>query len=869
MVARGRSKSIVQKIAADVPSYNEDHLNLGDSRPSTPTASTYKLTKSKSLIELNGIKHDEEEDQTTLLDYPLNAQQSDKIWSTYIDSYNYDCLLSFQDINCINNLHIDNVLNFQNSCAINQVQIKGFMDETDDILNQIHSLLTKYDQISHETIDFDQESSHLLNQQNSYQQKYTQIENYLRHFENLDAITRNLSKSGNHLLNQRRDFFINTILRDLDESIEFIRLHPKFKDIELYDNRFNQCLTRSLTLIKNYLISELKGIYDGLNKKLQDDSKRLTIDLLIFNEFNEYLKFNDDGFKDFINEIIIRIQINREYQGLLNDILNNYFRIRANLLRQYIPKHLTFNKKSQDNIVQLCQDQISFFKKVIEREFTLFKRFFVVENSHVPSFVIEEFYSHLKDILEPLYDNLRQLILREINISKLCQLTSLLQKYYEFEDDNDSLHSGGGGGNSSTLPSINYGELFQPILDDVQQRLIFRTQIYVDDKLMKYKPKPEDLKVGNRKKSKSSSKVSESTETPVEIIDALEADYPDNLFPDVYLPLAKALTLLSSIYELINSVVFDDLAHYIVHACIILLKGEFYKLSITFLGTIDAQLEYIKNLIVLKTQINNFDIQYTRNDYTIDFTSGLSDIWHIFRSKSLDRNTLLEVAYKTVPKVVSNMIDANYEIELELNNAVTFFIDTCSRDICEPLSSTSKDKILTEAKDINSKFKHNLLVKIPQLYKQTKIYIDNPNIIEYLMNSLTNLIVLTYENDFYKIITDGLSKIEIKDEIDDIMEVDTLFGFINELVINLYEPASLQEQVISSPIQFNEDILDDLTIDDIRNNTRTPDPDILDPIVVSPIIAPTDDSLIESTIVAEPLSPPPVNNGHDIQPDNN
>ena len=38
--------------------------------------------------------------------------------------------------------------------------------------------------------------------------------------------------------------------------------------------------------------------------------------------------------------------------------------------------------------------------------------------------------------MEPLYDAERLLVLKELNIGSLCQLTTLLQKYYEFDDGN-------------------------------------------------------------------------------------------------------------------------------------------------------------------------------------------------------------------------------------------------------------------------------------------------------------------------------------------------------------------------------------------------------------------------------------------------
>ena len=286
----------------------------------------------------------------------------------------------------------------------------------------------------------------------------------------------------------------------------------------------------------------------------------------------------------------------------------------------------------------------------------------------------DEFYAFLKNVLDPLYDGIRLWVLKEVNISSLCQMTTLLQKYYEFEDGDDpngSLVDTQSYFGIAQLDTIKYGVLFQPLLDDTQNRLIFRIQNYIDTKLMKYKPSPVDLKIGHKKHSKT------------KVTNPLDVDYEENLFPDVYLPLAKAMTILSNIYELISSAVFDDIAHYIVHACIVLLKGEYSKLIVAHLGVIEGKLSYLHNLIILRNQIKNFDIHLARNDYTIDFTSGITDIWNLLRRKSTEQRHegFFEIAKKTVPKVINNMIDANHEIEVELSLAVSEFLTHCSNDV--------------------------------------------------------------------------------------------------------------------------------------------------------------------------------------------
>ncbi|ABN65790.2 predicted protein [Scheffersomyces stipitis CBS 6054] len=826
---RGRSKSIVQKIAVDVPKYQEDNLNLGTSA-TTPT--TFRLARSKSFTSQTETRVEQKETpQFNQFMYPFDTKESALIWHEYIEKYNYDCLLKQETIEAISDLRSDEILNFQYNVSVNQSQIAEFIDETDGLLNSVGTLMAKYDQISHETQDFDKVSSELLSLQVTYTNKFKQIENYLKHYENLEKITKNLSKSGSHLLNHRRQFFKSDILQQLEESIIFIHQHPSFKDVELYESRFRQCLTRGLTLIKSYENNELRGISEGLLRKLKDQDQKkksnITIDLLLYNEFNNYLQFNGEAFKELITEIIIRVPGHEEYKGLLNDVLNNYFKIRLHLLNMYINNNSTIQKLFSQNysgtdLVQISQDQISFFKNAVEKEVTLFKRFFISEGESIPSFINEELYQFLKNVLDPLYDSIRQLVLREVNISNLCQLATLLQKYYEFEDEDSILID-----NSSVVPdldrrgSINYEFLFQPILEDVQTRLIFRIQRYVDDTLVKFKPRPEDLKIGNRRKRSS---INDKSTESIEQVHPLDVDYADNLFKDVYLPLGKALTLLSNIYELINSRVFDDLAHYIVHSSIILLKGEFYKLSSTHLGTIDAKLAYLQNLIILRGQINNFDISYTRNDYTIDFTSGLTDIWKSLRNGEItfDNSGLIELAKKTVPKIINNMIDANYEIELELNNAVNEFVQEATNNICEPILFKAQDKdkseFLQRPLERSAEFKDNLIIKIPNYFTQIKIYINNSGIVEFLMYSLSNLIVATYEN-FYKVFTEDLDKLnyEQRKQFDDIMEVDTLYGFVNDLVNNLYE-SDLAQNLVN--LDFNEDILKDLDLEEKPDTVR-------------------------------------------------
>src|SRR5699024_11005309 len=117
-----------------------------------------------------------------------------------------------------------------------------------------------------------------------------------------------------------------------------------------------------------------------------------------------------------------------------------------------------FEEFSSDprNLVQLSRSCLSFYKQICADEKALFDKFFSLSSESY-------FQEWLSDLCDPLYDTLRQRIIRETSIDNLCELTSMLLTYEEQVSDNE----------------VNYGIIFRPILHDVQSRLVFRVQTYV------------------------------------------------------------------------------------------------------------------------------------------------------------------------------------------------------------------------------------------------------------------------------------------------------------------------------------------------------------------------------------------------------
>ena len=115
---------------------------------------------------------------------------------------------------------------------------------------------------------------------------------------------------------------------------------------------------------------------------LDSHSVSLTIDLLIYNEYNSYLKYNQSNFNELICEMQKEPKIIQNTMAI-EEVLNKYFEDRLVLLREYIDKTSSVNSVftgSNLDLVQTCQDQIYYFEKLIEREYSLFNKFLFLDN---------------------------------------------------------------------------------------------------------------------------------------------------------------------------------------------------------------------------------------------------------------------------------------------------------------------------------------------------------------------------------------------------------------------------------------------------------------------------------------------------------
>lgn len=251
-----------------------------------------------------------------------------------------------------------------------------------------------------------------------------------------------------------------------------------------------------------------------------------------------------------------------EYQSLLNELHTNYAAIRGKLIIPLVRRRLgeiSQAPSSSGELVAFARASISYVRGVCLDEFDLWSEWFHGQGG---------LYDFLETICEPLYDHLRPRIIHEDKIVKLCQLCTLLQTRYLFDQEEEAEYT--------DANQLDFSALIQPALEDVQTRLVFRAQAFLRDEIERFKPRPEDLEYPARNKQLSISasdkqisgrKVShtdaylnppkptksteDSTDTPIE--QDLKWDYESQNAPDAWYPtLRKAVWLLSRIYRLVN-----------------------------------------------------------------------------------------------------------------------------------------------------------------------------------------------------------------------------------------------------------------------------------------------------------------------------
>ncbi|KAM5448518.1 Golgi transport complex subunit 3 [Microsporum audouinii] len=656
--------------------------------------------------------------------------------------------------------------------------LDSLLQDTSQTLEILSSLSQSFESVENRTAAFQKQCEGLLSVQNKSSKLADDIHENLIPYDYLDPISRRLNAPGASNSVRSKDF--SDMLRRLDECLDYMHAHPEHREAEVYRARYRLLLTRALTLIRGQFVSTVREISSGVTKRIADRQLNdTTMSALLYAKF----RVGAPEMKDIGLEIQKRAVppldpeqgAEAEYQSLLNELHVNFATSRAKLVVPLVRKRLNdiANAPSTSkDLVAFARTSISYVRGICLDEFELWGEWFHGQYG---------LYDCLEAICEPLYDHLRPRIIHDNKLVRLCQLCILLQTRYLNDPDEDGEYV-------ADPNQLDFAVLIQPALQDAQTRLVFLAQTILRDEIERFKPRPEDLDYPAKNKQALQNNVSpavsgsKSSFIEPKVPTAVDED-PDSLadkdsqwdftsqsmFEGWYPTLKKAIWLLSRIYRLVNSKVFDDLAHQIVHQTTLSIQQAGSEIS-SKKSKPDGLLFLVKHLLVLKQQIVAFDIEFVSPDVSFDFSGVTNTFWELQERGGLfnTRTWMQLVGGGLLPQVVENMLDAKVELDGTLRTVINDFTNTFATKMTSTLPSVA-NKTITPA--LSQQIQKGALAmrrmieeEIPNLRHLLDDYLEDKRTKETLVSAVQDNVIQLYEEflEAYAIAEAGKDKLSRK-----------------------------------------------------------------------------------------------------------
>nr|XP_039250250.1 conserved oligomeric Golgi complex subunit 3-like isoform X2 [Styela clava] len=609
--------------------------------------------------------------------------------------------------------HVDILKTYKGHCS-------KIIADIDQALSSLKELEHEYVFVSTKTNALHDACEQLLADQTKLMNTAESIEHDLEFFNELDRITTKLHSPSLAVTGES----FQALLTRIDECIKFMETHSTYKDSLDYLTKFKVCLSNALTMIKDYIVKSLNETTKSiLNRKVSvlptsqrdqsllgggSETNIVPVQEDAFTLYYGKFRTNAPRILGLVEQIEKRIERNAEYGNYLFEIHQCYFRQREQLVGPSVTTAmsdlLAANKQDQ---CALVRSGCSFMVHVCEDEHQLYGHFFTTRSSKLDEM--------LRQLCVNLYDMLRPLIIHVYHLETLAELCTILKT--EMIDDHVQ-------NNPEQLQAFEY--VVKQMLEDVQERLVFRANIHIRDDILGYKPAPGDLAypeklqmmedIAKSLKEAASKQASERSFIEIKLDDEQEqaesskllntsseaqnmensirsglqqnqqqrfqtspADMHGMWFPTV----RRVLVCLSKLYRCIDKTIFQGLSQEALQACVqsLVRASNFIRTQEFALQSakgaasksvkpkvVDSQLFLIKHLLILREQIAPFHAEFAIRETQLDFSRTKDVAYQMFE-------------FSTIPKL----------LRVNSNNALLQFFSDGAPEVKEFYIDSKKD----------------------------------------------------------------------------------------------------------------------------------------------------------------------------------
>jgi hypothetical protein len=620
-------------------------------------------------------------------------------------------------------------------CLERSEVIEERMDVTKEHLRRIEH---EYGEVSKKTSELYTLCEGLMSEERHLKMFGEEMRESLKYWEMLEKLSHQLHSPS---LTAENEHF-GEMLKNIEEGIDYFERNPRIREGEVYRMKFKQLQSRALFLVKNYVIAffkHIESIQHNITLPSSSDTTASHIhakaenasqtqnphSLSSFAELEQNISIKNAQFKQIspkirhlVHQIESRASV-REYSLLLNDIINAYFLLRRNTLQNYIQMQIHQIVKDHD-VFTMVREGMLLFIRLCEDEFqhcrSIFHSTLVVSSLQgkgaekvtsegpnqissnltprspsTPPLTLIQLRNWLESFFSLLNDHLRPIIIRSKDINLLCSLIDILQ--YETMDSFIDK-------NSNELEALR--PIVMRLLEDIRERLIFVSGIFIHDEIADFVPSEADLnypslleEANKREEGKKGENGIETENSNLGVVSQSSESNGienDGSHDDVsyemevkrrgwYPTLEKTIQMLARLYVAIDGQSFSSIAQDAVMTCFQTLCSASKKIEAKS-GKEDAQLFLIKYLNILQDTIIPFEIDFFVKETNLDFGhtrdllrrifSGEVSLSSLFALSS--NNALYAIFQSAAPRITHSERDVSQAMQDILKSTIEAYI---------------------------------------------------------------------------------------------------------------------------------------------------------------------------------------------------